>query len=473
MSDDLTARLERALHAQEDHEATTPVEAPVLADLHARIARGRGVRTTSYAAVAAVVAGVLGVAGWFGLRGVPAPQPAHTPTPVPTSSVTPSPTPTAAAATTAPPVPLVPVSLPGLPSMLEAPEGILEQAGPGWFVVSYFSALLEAPAGDAQRRTLALSAPTGELYHLHDTAERVTPVRWAEPGVVRAIAADDDGRWAATVDLRTGVVTRDERLPDEVAWVGMSGDDELWTSGYGQSATLHVVPREGEVRDVPVPDDRLLLGPDGRQAVTMGAGLTPVQVVDIASGASSHVPIPDGQVCDVSAWLDATGVLATCSDVVPDDRLADPDVRYLDQRHGQVVRLDVTGDTPTVLRVLAGDDVVPWTGHHVQDGTVVMTAAPLLSSAGDCFDFCYGGAYLWTGDDAHAVTTSLDLGDEVCEVGVGGAGLLLRTSSLCYEESTRLQWWTVDPATGETRVVAPAVDSPLSMSAWAAVERTT
>lgn len=124
-------------------------------------------------AVAAASVLVVGTAGWFALQDRTAPEPAHTPTPAPSAS------PTSAA-------PPVPVDRPGMPPMLQAPEGVLRQAGPGWFVASYAPESWDPVPADGEHRSLVLSAPTGELYHLSDTEDLVHVVRWHEPGAVRA-----------------------------------------------------------------------------------------------------------------------------------------------------------------------------------------------------------------------------------------------------------------------------------------------
>lgn len=470
MTDDLTARLERALHVQEQQEAGLHPDAAAVADLHARVARGRRGRATSYAAVAAAVAGVIGVAGWFGLPDRTAPQPAETETPSPTApaSPTPEPSPTPDAQVTTAPAP-EPVSLPGLPPMLRAPEGILDGTGKGWFVVSYASGLYEVPPGDGERRTLALSAPTGELFHLTDvTTHGVTPVRWSDTGTVRAAAWDAQGRWAASVDLRTGEVTVDPRLPAGSTWVGMAGDDELWVvfrpPGVGND--LHVVPPDGEVRVLPVGlTRRLVLGPDGRTLAGATADGT-LETVDVVTGDGTPLAQPPGQDCTLVGWLDRTGVMAVCVDSAPPNGAG---YWYWDQHGGQVVRLDVTGGAPQRLAPTDTDGVVPWIGAYVRDGVVLTTAAPLLSGSGDCYDFCYGDAYLWS--DGQADPLTLDEEDRVCGARTSGGGLLLRTGDLCYEEATGAQWWLVDETTRAARLVAPAVESDLGLGAQEVVER--
>lgn len=476
-ADDLTTRLARALQAQEDHEAATVADADVLAALHTRVARGRRLRTLSTGAVAALAVGVLGVAGWFGLRDAPAPLPAVTPTPTPgaTPSVAPSPTPSPTPTptpdpTTAAPPPPVPVSLPGLPPMFAPPEGVLERTGPGWFVVGYAA----PPTATTSRPTaLVLSAPTGELYHLADVDRPVTPVRWSAPGTVRVVV-EDQARRAATVDLRTGAVTVDDRLPGRVSWVGAASDAEVWTSADAGGASVHVVPPAGPVRSIPVADPVQALSPDGRRVVgTAGPG--PVVVTDLTSTAPSSPVVPDGQQCHVAGWVDASGLLATCADPPGPDRSYEDGGYALDVRRGQVVRLDADGGAPQVLRVLGPDDVVPVDGAALGGGTLVVLDSPHLSGdgIGVCYDVCFGGtAYLWSGTSAAPVTTSTPLPDDVCDVRAGGAGVLLRTSTQCLDDQEAWQWWTVDPATGTTRAVAPVVDGHASPGAWGVAERT-
>ena len=466
MTDDLTARLERALTVQESSEQGLLPDAATLADLHARVARQRRGRYVSYAAVAAVSIGVLSAAGWFGLQDR-TPQPAQTPTPSVTSTPSPQPTPSTQASADPP----VPVQLPGLPPMLQAPEGILDATGPGWFVAAYSSGLLEPPEGDARRVTLALSAPTGELYHLTDVAAPgVHVVRWTDAGTVRAVVTTDDGApRGAWVDLRTGEVTFDERMADGGLWFGMSGDDELWSRPWSvPGATgVVVVPPQGDARTVDsAVSQNQSVSPDGRTVVgeTTDAGTV---AVDLTTGRDTELVEPAGQRCVVVGWYDATGVLAACVD----QQTSDADWPwYWDEHGGQVVRLDTTGGAPQALAPLTADRPVPWQGDHVRDGVLVTIGAPLLSSSGDCFDVCFGGAYLWS--DGAAVPVPLDEEeDQVCEVAAARSGLLLRTGDQCYEMTTGDQWWLVDETTGAARSIAPAVESDLGMGARSVVER--
>ncbi|UZN03349.1 hypothetical protein [Cellulomonas sp. S1-8] len=472
MTDDLTARLERALDAQEQHEGDLRPDAAALADLRSRVARGRRGRVTQHAAVAAAAVAVVGVAGWFGLQQRTTPEPAQTPTPSPTVSVTPTPTPTPSPTPSpqADAPPLEPVSLPGLPPMFRAPEGILEQSGPGWFLAAYASTLYEPPPGvDGRRHVLALSAPTGELYHLFDVdSVGITPVRWASPGVARAIVGggpEEPG--VGTVDLLTGVVTVDDRLPAGAQWVGMSGADELWlASTWDEDSTLYVVPAEGPARELTVPLVMAQVSPDGL-TVAGRVATRALEAVDVATGRRTALATPPGQTCEVVGWLDATGVMAACVDPEPDP----PTSQWnWDEHGGQVVRLDLSGAPAQTLTTLGPDGVVPYEGHHVRDGVLISSSAPRLSST-DCFEYCYGGAYLWTGGDVRPVTTSVDLPDQVCDVGVGGDGLLVKTAGVCYEEPVGSQWWTVDEATGATRLVAPALYTELGIGAYTVVER--
>lgn len=477
MSDDLTARLERALLRQEKNEGDLQPEPAALADLHARVGRGRRHRTFSQVAAVTAAVVVLGGAGWFVSQERQTPEPALTPTPSPSSTVTPTPTPSAGA-TTPPPEP---VQLPGLPPMLRAPEGVLEQTGPGWFVAAYASGRYEPSAGDGQRRTLALSAPTGELYHLTDlTTHDVHPVRWHRADVVRAMVGDGQGAAAVgSVDLLTGEVTVDERLPRGITWVGTSGTsgtEELWLHATWQQGadgtpdvdgTLYVVPEEGPVREVPVPLADGSASPDGTRVAGQGVGQVPV-AVDVATGRVTELQVPPGQTCTVTAWLDATGLLASCVDVQPDPPTGP---WYHDEHAGRTVRLDTDGGAPQTLASVTGDGVVPHRGRHVRDGVVVTTRAPVLSTDADCYEFCYGGAYLWADGAVREVTRSAEVVDDVCEVEVASSSLLLRTGDVCYEETTGNQWWAVDEATGATRLVAPAVRSELGIGAFTVVER--
>lgn len=461
MTDDLTARLERALHVQEQHERDLRPDPATLAGLHAQVARRHRARTARLTAVAAASVLVVGAAGWLALQQRTTPEPAVPPTPAPTASAGPTP-----AVDAAPPAPVV---LPGLPPMLQASDAVLRQAGPGWFVASYASGLWEPLPGDGERRSLVLSAPTGELYHLTDTEDVVRVVRWHEPGAARAEVYSGEVRHGATVDLLTGRVSVDDRLPVGAGWLGVHDDDELWTAVVDDEETLLVLPPDGPARHSPVPDSSLRLSPDGARAAA-GRLTGEPSVVDVTTGDVRTIPVPAGQVCTVTAWIDATGVLATCSDPVPDDRVPGPGASYLDGLHPVLARLDALGGAPTVLQDLTPDGLVPWSVAHLRDGVVVGTAAPMLSTLDGCVEGCDGRVSTWTGGEVAPLTTTPQVTDDVCEVLATDAGTLLRTGDQCYEASTGSQWWLVDAA-GAARLVAPAVDSELELAPFAVVGR--
>ncbi|ADG76574.1 hypothetical protein Cfla_3706 [Cellulomonas flavigena DSM 20109] len=468
MTDDLTARLERALHVQEHHERDLQPDPATLAGLHARVARVRRGRTVSWAAVAAAAVGVLGVGGWFGLQDRTTPEPADPPTP--TVSATPSPTPEPSAVASAPAAPLVPVTLPGMPPMYEPPEGLLEQTGPGWFLTLYTSTLYEPLPGDGQRNALVLSAPTGELYHLADLGGYTRLLRWDTPGTARLeINHDGAGGRLVTVDLTTGGLTYDDRVPDGAEWLGTAGADELWLAQglQGSQGTLYVLPPDGPVRSVPTRLDRAVVSPDGRTILGRPSG-EPIEALDVATGRHTAVPSPAGQSCDIVDWIDATGVMAACVDTPPEPL----EERWnYDEHDGQVVRLDATGGPAQTLTTLRADGVVPAAGAHVRDGVLVTTAYPQLSSTPDsCYDVCVGGAYLWDGGDVRPVVPAQDLGGDVCEVHAASTGLLLRTGAQCYEWVGD-QWWLVDEATGAARLVGPVVGDELGLAPVWVVER--
>jgi len=175
--------------------------------------------------------------------------------------------------------------------------------------------------------------------------------------------------------------------------------------------------------------------------------------------------VPAGQQCWVTGWLDGTGVLASCVDPQPEGHHGP---WYHDEHGGQIVRLDAAGGPPRTLGAIDSTGPVPWRGTHVRDGVVAFVGAPLVSSSGDCFDVCYGGAHRWVeGRGAVELPRTPEMLDTVCQVQPGRDGILLRTGDLCYEETTGGQWWRVDDATGDVRLVAPAVESDLGIGASA------
>ncbi|KSW29224.1 hypothetical protein [Cellulomonas sp. B6] len=482
MSGDLSARLDAALRRQEQHEDGVRPDPAVLAELHARVARARRGRTASYAAVAAAAVGVLGVAGWFGLRHDTTPLPAHTPTPAPSATPTPTPGPTTTAPAPESTPPSTPVSVAGMPPLLALPDGALDAAGPGWTLLGYGPLVYDGPA----RQVLALSAPTGELYLVREDERPIDVVRWDGGRAVRATSWLDDGAGTRTpvvgeYDLVTGELVPDDRISATDRFLSLlPSGDELWFRPVPGGAAgadgvpsaegrLRLVPREGEPRVVTTLDlpGSVVVSPDGARAVVEEAPGTGREVVDLATGARTPLAIPPGRGCDVVAWLDATSILATCRD----DVAPTGERQYLEDLNARVVRFDVrTGGSQKVRDVVAGD-LVPARGRWLQDGSLVVGRAPLTRAFADCFDVCWGGAYLWSAGSMTPVTPAEPLPDDICSARPGGDGLLVRTGYLsCYEEpGSSSQVWSVDLASGAVRPVGPTLGEAGALGvAWAA-----
>lgn len=452
MTDDVVTRMEQAATAQESWHADLQPSELVLARMQAGVRRRRATRLAQQGAVAAAVVAVAAVGVWAGLR--PDAVPPADPTPAPSSAATPTTSAT----------PLERVDLPGLPAMHRLPDGLLDTTGPGWFVVAYGDPLNDGV--DPTSTTLALSAPTGELYHLVDVEDLVVVERWVDATTVRARVGGPERQVVADVDLRTGEVVVDQRVPQAAELVGTVGDDDVRVQRGLGVGVAYVVPRHGDAREVPLPFADGILSPDG----TLLASSSEPQVVDLATGAVARPATPAGRTCDVTSWLDATGLLAMCSDAPP----TSGEPAYYDRLGARLVRLDTAGGAPQDLAPVTGDGLVPYVGAWVRDGVAAVVGIERLSTSGDCYDACTGGTYLWSAAGAQRVGQELETdGDQVCEAAPGGDGLLLRVGT-CFFEIHRSQWWTLDPATGATRLVAPQAatdDGPLVQPASVA-ERT-
>jgi hypothetical protein len=463
MTDDLMTQLERAAAAQEEHHRDLQPEAARLTAMHSAVRRRRAVRVVQHGSVAAAVVGVLAVGGWFGLRTVPA-EPAVTPSPSvqPTSGPTPSPVASAV---------LVPVERAGLPPMDELPDGVPAATGPGWFVVAYGDPFYQALDGGPTSTTLALSAPTGELYHLVDVPAFVSVARWVDPFTVRAAVTLPGGpeRRVATIDLRTGDVVLDDRVEGPAELVGTAGQEEVWeTSEDGGDTELRILPLHGEGRSLAGPPGAELISPDGRAVTWRRApdgGSLPV--LDLVTGTVTRVDLPAEQECVIASWFDATGVLATCVDRWQDST----DTPFYDQLHGRLVRVDTTGGPVEDLAPITGEGLVPYEASYVSDGVVAVVGQELLSTSGDCYQWCTGGTHLWSRDSVVRVGADLETGDgvradpaadQICEARPGGDGLLLRVGT-CFWEIHRQQWWTLDSRTGAARLVAPQVSAEVDV----------
>lgn len=501
MTDDLHEMLESALHAGTNElSGATPGDGAVPGWVRT-VRRRRTVRHVVRAAVAVPVLAALGAGVWFGLGEGFWDAPVATPTPSPTTAeptpdVTPSPTPDPTPSGSPSPDEtddaLVELDVPGLPPHFAAPEGLLEQTGPGW-VVTIHRPLLHQGSGDALEvnvlaHTVLLHAPDGAAYRTVDLPEDVAAevISW-EAGSPRVriltgtVETDEFGDvWtpptgAGWLDLATGEITSDGVVPANSQYQGPGPEgSELWMS-YGDGTELPelLVVADGEVlRTVSLFGElsELKVSPDRTRAAFWGlgdaSGNTEFMLLDLTTGESTEVEygLP-GTTCAVIGWLDASRVLVNCFA----DRLHEGTMREAEPRLAVLDVDEPAGGAQVVHEFGTAGPVPTWWGHAVTvDGAVVFS---VMSEEGTCAE----AVLRWDG----ALTTLVPAAGELMVEGLSAddAGVFLETHEGCYGNGFRgnLGLSLVDPVSGAQRqIVAPLVadggDSAWfaeSMRSWA------
>lgn len=474
MTDDLTARLERALHVQEQHETDLRPDAAALADLHARVARGRRGRTTAYAAVAAAVVGVVGVAGWFGLQHRTAPEPAGTPTPT-VSPARPSPS-SGPTAVTPDAASLVVVDRPGAPLLHALPPGVLESASTGWVLAGY------GPVDQDPDRPglVVLLSPTGVAYLVTDLATSdVAIVDW-EPGADTALVVvpQPEGPYQqrGVLDPRTGTVTADPaglgdvggadsyvgRRDDgaELWWVnGPDGDLALQALLDGQVERLGVTVPSGEHRGAVLSPDRkrLALVDPSDEGDAGGAYLGDAsRVVDLRTGATAEVPLdPDGGHCRAMDWVDARTLLASCVEYAT---VADPDDSVADVLRSWHTEASIDGDVATYASDASGEVAVGGAGSDV------VVVGPLSDDGSG--PSRGATTRLWVpGAGPGPVTAALDIPQSALEARRGGPSTVVATMGTSPEDPWPVELWSLDARSGAVVLIGPHGEGPAAMHA--------
>jgi hypothetical protein len=434
----------------------------------ARIRRRRVVRHSVEAGVGIAASGAVAAGAWFGAHVDRAPAPpaqspstSATPTPAPTS-----PTPTGSA-TTGPTTSAEPSAAPGLPSALPAPDGLLATTGPGWVLAVYRSAPADPTSAAAVVHALLAIAPDGTRYRLLGLPpdQTVELLDWHASDARARVSYGPvgvGGNLTGWLDLRTGVLTRDEpALPAEHAYEARLDDGTtLWTANLDAGPIqLWATTDAGDARLVGQLGDTWTK-PQVNPSQTRVAALTPtassVIVLDLANGARSTVDlaVPGGE-CALLGWLDDRSVLVSCFDHSGPDPIV--------QRNPRLVRVDVDGGALTTLARLgvgqpfALNGVV---GVIVRPGTVAFPAYT-LDAVIPMGDVCPNSVWEWSGAGLQQVPTAA--GSDTFRLAAAGGDLYLEASSGCAARITPPSLTRVAPGGGST-VLAPPPD-PLAGAA--------
>lgn len=462
MERELSDVMAEAVAARERALTGLTPAAGVMDGMRSRVRRRRGVRHGLQAlAVVPVVGAVVLAASLAGHDPAPVPpvqteSPAPTPEPTTTSEPTPAPTSTPSA-----PELGAPVLEPGFPPFHEAPDGILEQAGPGWILVTWQTHQFDGANYPASDTSVLLVDPAGTRYRLLTLPLVLSPtptggqfpvqhevVDW-EAGVSTAVMRVREGGSSIggsfiTLDLLSGDMQPVDTGPDrvwfeelEIAASTVDGT-RLWRGGSDDSTVL-TVTRGEQVRqiDTGVMVHAVEPSPDGSLVWVGGGTNADGAVVDLGSG-SVVAQLPAGETasgwCEVSGWWTEDAVLQTCSDT----ELLSEEGIWFEPEAVRLVTADVAqlvSGTSTPIRTLSSDDVAPfgWDSANVGDGVVAVGAAgaELLGSPYVCPD----GGWLVDANGARQIDVGHPGGAAPSQVEFGRTPgrLVIWSSPSCHE----------------------------------------
>lgn len=451
MNDDLAAVLAEA--SAQQARTVRPLADAGVHGLLREVARRRTARRVRRSVMGVAAVGVVGVLGWAGLTWVAPVVPVNHPTgAVTTPSVTPSPTP-------APSAP-APTASAGMPLSVPLPEGLLEEAQPGWVLTVHVpSSAAEDEVdpgllGDTEGLTwvrvgaaLFLVSPAGERYKLLDL-DLDTPlqvVHWtagADRALVRVGSWSGGEATPGWLDLRTGEITPLTTqilgtligvTPDgSSVWQGLANGNGIDVVELGpDGAVVHRWPDLGDAYEP-------LLSPSGSLVALAGPG--GMRLLTLADGGIRLLEDSESESCQPVAWPSETEMFVWCVDISPGAGMRD----------GRLYRQPV--DAPTSERTFVADSTTlggePWQGVML-DGRLVMTIiAPTP-------DGCPSG--LVTVDGTQVSTLAAATGEEH-QLAVEGKRLYLTGGFVCPGASGPTTLTVRDVDDGTSVVLAPAPD---------------
>lgn len=365
----------------------------------------------------------------------PTTSPTATPSVTPSAGPTSDPTPTGEA--TQVEVPLV-TGVAGVPPHRALTAQVAAQVGPGWVASVHRTG--SAPAGvvdEMLSRTgnvVLLTSPDGRSYRVPLDEDAFVAVSWWVAGQPLHVDAYPGGEYGPPTPMLLDPVAGTLTAADgDWRLVGRDADGgTVLTDGR----SVVVVDADGGRRTV-LSAEHVLVGggmdPTGhRVAVRVQGSISPVEVVDVATGRSRALEPAAAGSCEVGGWLDATTLLYVCD------------------TSGTTVEHELDVETGAVQEVRRGASSVDWArGVGVGDGSVV--SEPPVS------DDCGAGSLVRRGRDG-TVSTLVDYGS----TGVTGryavvGGTLYVGLYDCADQVAGAGGVTVvDPATGATvRTVVP------------------
>lgn len=407
----------------------------VMGTVRARVRRRRTVRHVTQAAVAVPVVAGLVLGGWWIQADHDPSPPVTTPTPSVTSSPTPTAEPTPTATPTESTQPTVGalgdlVVEPGYPPYYELPDGMLDEAGPGWVLATVVPRSEGTPIQTEERLFLVRPDGTRMLLHvlptgLEDDGERA---RWTQHQVIEwdpsagtalllelscletyagpDVATEGSGGCgpsvASQMDLRTGELEPVFEAPEAATdLVGPIAEDRwLWLPyPEGMNPFIHVSGPDGDraIETAGATSGFASVSPDGRLVVTgypNGNVDLSLAVTDLDTGRGVGViPVsgPHGA-CRTLGWWDDDRVLADCRQVRADGTPGQI-ATLVTFDMAQVAAGDGEGD---VLRTLGAGDAVPLVGSdRVGDGRLLVTG---FERSPDRDDYCDQAPYLLTAE---------------------------------------------------------------------------
>lgn len=401
MKDDLTARLRAAETSVEQQLRGEDNELGLVSVLSAEVRRRRARRSVTTTVGVAAAAVLLVAVPVLALQQPATPPPASPPTVSPVPEVTtpppPSPDPSPTGPVAPPPEsspPLEPVTVEGAPTMYRMPDGLLEDAGPGWVLLQYQAYAVYSDDGTTElepsKTIVVVADPAGTRYLVtEDAPYNIRVVDW-RAGELTAVIELADPSQRAILDLRTGDIRAEPAgLTDVHEFAGRRADGaELWWIFGPEPAMFRLVALTGtgveDVAEWPSEDSAIqgaILDGDGRTMVTSlwgdyfddrgGTSRDTVRLVQLDDGTVTDVLAgPEGWACSPLGWRDRTTLLTACID--------DPVTGGAEPGRQVVVAVDTEGGSaPQVIAEPTEAEAVPiYHGVTTDAGVVLAVTAP-------------------------------------------------------------------------------------------------
>ncbi|MGN8244592.1 hypothetical protein ACTHAM_001692 [Cellulomonas soli] len=384
------------------------------------------------------------------------------------------------------------VTVPGLPSYLEAPAGLLEDAGPGWVLATYVPHTVEArnahPSQVPSTEAVFLVSPEGTRYLLTEVdleaQQGPEASSWVEhhviawtPGestaLVEAGSHESDVAGStltpaptfATLDLTSGALTPvDAPLSGYSRFIGSFDGRTLWST---DSSSRLTVETEAETFAI----DALTLSgpeavsPDGSHYLAWSTLVdidTRTTSATVSAGAAPHA-------CRAVSWWAEDALLGICMDADPFQ--TGVGLQSVNPRWVSFTTDEWGTSGGTVVRAFQPGDPMPWTnGVRLADGDVLVPGDALADLAAPVpeGDSCADGLYRVDARGATAVLSAADpayTGRDFVPSVVDGV-VVVAVEGRCEGDQVPSTLLGYDPATGALTTLLPEPSDAATTPYW-------